>query len=136
MATELVPDFTAIRGDDWTPLNADGEIACWEYLAYDTPQDLSDTVRWQVRGQLRATKLGTDQPTGDALAVMTFDTSYLEQSKCVPSVARSYMDDLPPGKFYVGDIQVTDLTGPYGRISVPRFLLYVDYDVTDIPEEP
>lgn len=135
MATELVADFTTIRGDDWTPLTAAREIACWTYLPYGEAQDLTD-ARFQVRGQLRATIIGTNVPTGDALATMTFDASYLEQSKCVPTVDRVQMSSLPPGKFYAGDIQVTDLTGPYGRISIPRFLLYVDYDVTDIPEEP
>lgn len=135
MAEALVPDFTTIRGDDWVPHTAANEIASWHYVPYGIDQDLTDP-RFQVRGQLRATKVGTRTPTGDPVADMAFDDTFLAQSICVPAVDRAQMALLTPGRYYVGDIQVTDLTGPYGRISAPRFLLYIDYDVTDIPEEP
>lgn len=118
-------DHTFKRGDDWQAAIG------YTFEPGGLTFDLTDTDRWLVEGQLRL-KASADE----IAAVLEFAPAYLAQSACLPRLQRASSVLLIPKKTYVGDIQVTDLTGPYGRTSTATFTVYIEPDVTRVGAEP
>lgn len=119
------PDHQFKVGDDWQAATG------YRYEPGGNTFDLTDTDRWLVEGQLRLR--GSDEIIA---AVLDFSPEGLAESTLVPRLLRSQTVLLQPGRTYVGDAQVTDLTGPYGRLSTSDFTVKVNQDVTRAGQEP